>query len=97
MYFVPFNAWGAFIAGLIMAQGIENGFGELLKATLYNFYPMIVIITVIFVILSGKDIGEMKTAELRGSLLRKNAVPMMSSETAEVPMKARTKAIAQDT
>ena len=48
---------------------------------------MIVIITVIFVILSGKDIGEMKTAELRGSLLRKNAVPMMSSETAEVPMK----------
>ncbi|MBT3593328.1 MAG: sodium:solute symporter [Hellea sp.] len=84
---IPFNAWGAFIAGLIMAQGIENGFGELLKATLYNFYPMIVIITVIFVILSGKDIGEMKTAELRGSLLRKNAVPMMSSETAEVPMK----------
>ena len=84
---VPFNAWGAFIAGLIMAQGLENGFAELLKATLYNFYPIIVIITVVFVIISGKDIGEMKTAELRGSLLRKNAVPMMSSETAEVPMK----------
>ena len=70
-----------------MAQGIENGFVELLTATLYNFYPMIVVITVIFVILSGKDIGEMKTAELRGSLLRKNAVPMMSSETAEVSIK----------
>ena len=84
---VPFNAWGAFIAGLIMAQGLENGFAELLKATLYNFYPMIVIITVVFVIISGKDIGEMKTAELRGSLLRKNAVPMMSSGTSEIQMK----------
>jgi len=84
---LPFNAWGAFITGLLMAQGLDNAFGELLKATLFNFYPMLVIATLIFVILSGKDIGEMKTAEARGSLLRKGAVPMMSEEASEVPMK----------
>jgi len=84
---LPFNAWGAFITGLLMAQGLDNAFGELLKATLFNFYPMLVIATLIFVILSGKDIGEMKTAEARGSLLREGAVPMMSEEASEVPMK----------
>jgi len=62
---LPFNAWGAFITGLLMAQGLVNGFGELLKATLFNFYPMLVIATLLFVILSGKDVGEMKTAEAR--------------------------------
>lgn len=88
---LPFNAWGAYITGLLIAQGFENGFGELLKATLFNFYPMLVIATLIFVILSGKDIGEMKTAETRlresGNLLREGAVPMMSEEASEVPMK----------
>jgi len=72
---LPFNAWGAFITGLLMAQGLENGFGELLKATLFNFYPMLVIATLLFVILSGRDVGEMKTAEARGTLLRDGAVP----------------------
>jgi len=84
---IPFNAWGAFITGLLMAQGLENAFGELLKATLFNFYPMLVIATLIFVILSGKDVGEMKTAEARGTLLRDGALPMMSEEASKVPMK----------
>jgi len=84
---IPFNAWGAFITGLLMAQGLDNAFGELLKATLFNFYPMLVIATLIFVILSGKDVGEMKTAEARGTLLRDGALPMMSEEASEIPMK----------
>ena len=88
---LPFNAWGAFITGLLMAQGMDNAFGELLKATLFNFYPMLVIATLIFVILSGKDLGEMKTAEARtqnnGALLREGAVPMMSEDASSVPMK----------
>ena len=85
---LPFNAWGAFITGLLMAQGLEQAFGELLKATLFNFYPMLVIATLIFVIVTGKDVGEMKTAEARGTLLREGAMPMMSEEAASVPMKA---------
>jgi len=84
---LPFNAWGAFITGLLMAQGLDNAFGELLKATLFNFYPMLVIATLIFVIISGRDIGEMKTAEARGTLLRAGAVPMIREEASSVPMK----------
>ena len=84
---IPFNAWGAFITGLLLAQGVENGFGQLLAATLFNFYPMLVIGIMLFVILSGRDVGEMKTAEARGTLLRDGAVPMMSEETASIPMK----------
>jgi len=84
---LPFNAWGAFITGLLMTQGMDNAFGELLKATLFNFYPMLVIATLIFVIVSGRDIGEMKTAERRGTLLREGAVPVMSEEASEVSMK----------
>ena len=52
---------------------------------------MLVIATLIFVILSGKDVGEMKTAEARtqnnGALLREGAVPMMSEDASSVPMK----------
>jgi len=84
---LPFNAWGAFITGLLIAQGMENAFGELLKATLFNFYPMLVIATLIFVILSGRDIGEMKTAENRGALLREGAVPMIGEQASSVAMK----------
>jgi len=85
---IPFNAWGAFISGLLLAQNIENPFGTLLGATLFNVYPMLVIITLIFVIISGRDIGEMKQAEIRaretGALLRQGAQPMMSTQSLDV-------------
>lgn len=88
---IPFNAWGAFITGLLLAQGLENPFGELLKATTFNFYPMLVIGTLLFVIISGRDMGEMKTAEARlasgGGLLRRGAMPMISGEISEIEMK----------
>lgn len=84
---LPFNAWGAFITGLLLAQGLENPFGELLKATLFNFYPMLVILTLIIVIVSGKDVGEMKRAEARGTLLREGAVPMIADDVSAMEMK----------
>ena len=84
---IPFNAWGAFITGLILAQGLENPFGELLKATLFNFYPMLVVVILVFVIISGKDVGEMKRAEARGTLLRDGAVPMIADEVSAMEMK----------
>lgn len=88
---IPFNAWGAFITGLLMAQGLDAPFGQLLKATLYNFYPMIVIATLIFVIVTGRNVGEMKVAEARardtGALLREGAQPMMDGEIAGMEAK----------
>jgi len=88
---IPFNAWGAFLTGLLLAQGIENPFGEVLKATIFNVYPMLVIGLLIFVIVSGKDIGEMKKAEMRaaatGALIRPGASPMMGGELSRADMK----------
>lgn len=88
---IPFNAWGAFITGLIMAQGLDAPFGELLKATVFNFYPMIVIATLVFVIISRRDIGEMKRAEARGTLLREGATPMLAGELSQMDMKTGVK------
>ena len=84
----PFNAWGAHIAGLIAAQGIDNSFGVMLSSIAFNFYPMLVVLGLIFVIISGKDVGEMKRAEMRaaesGALLKDGAKPMMGSEATQV-------------
>jgi len=88
---LPFNAWGAYIAGLLMAQGIENGFGALLEATLYNFYPMLVILGAAAVIISGRDIGDMAKAETRlrshGLLHRPGAQPMMADGSVTINAK----------
>jgi tetracycline resistance efflux pump len=88
---IPFNAWGAFIMGLIgtqQAAGFDLGgtaFEVLIGATLLNFYPMLVILILVFVILSGRDVGGMKTAELRakatGQLNRPDAQIMMGDNT----------------
>jgi len=52
---------------------------------------MLVIVIMLYVILSGRDIGEMKTAEIRaretGKLLRDGATPMMGDEATAMPTK----------
>lgn len=92
---IPFNAWGAFITGLIAAQGLANPFGVLLSATVVNFYPILVFAILIFVILSGKDIGEMKRAEQRsaqtGALVRQGAQVMMADGASGVDIKSGVK------
>ncbi len=79
---IPFNAWGAFIMGLLITQGIENPFSVLISSIKYNFYPFIAIIIVFIVIIAKKDIGPMVKAEKRtketGKLLNDNAKPMIS-------------------
>ena len=93
---IPFNAWGAYIAGLLMAQNIENPFGMVLKSVMYNIYPMIALIILTVVILSGRDFGPMKKAETRtrdsGALLAGGARPMLSDASAppqSTPRRAR--------
>ncbi len=79
---IPFNAWGAFIMGLLITQGIENPFSVLLSSIVYNFYPLIALAIVFIVIISKKDIGPMAKAEKRtretGKVLNDNAKPMIS-------------------
>jgi len=88
---IPFNAWGAFIMGLLLTQGIERPFAAMISAMAYNFYPMLAILMVFVVILSRKDFGPMARAEKRtretGRLLNENARPMVSDEITSYEMK----------
>ena len=88
---IPFNAWGAFIMGLLLAQGIENPFKTMVSAMGFNFYPMIAILIVFIVIVTRKDFGPMARAEKRtretGKLLRDGARPMVSDEVTSYEMK----------
>jgi len=88
---IPLNAWGAYIMGLIAAQGFANPFDVLVKAFPFNFYPMLAMAMVLFVILSQKDFGPMKKAETRarmtGKVIRDGAVPLISAEVVSMPKK----------
>ena len=81
---IPFNAWGAFIMSLLLAQGFENPFSTMFWATMYNFYPMLALLIVLIVIFTKKDIGPMAKAERRaqeeGKLLADDAQPMIADE-----------------
>ena len=81
---IPFNAWGAYLMGLIAAQGLEQPFSQLVQATVLNFYPMLIIVILLVVIIGRVDVGEMRTAEARGTVLRAGAVPMIPDEALEV-------------
>jgi len=92
---IPLNAWGAYIMGLIAAQGFANPLGVLVKAFPFNFYPMLAMAMVLFVILSQKDFGPMKKAEKRaieeGKVLRDGAVPLISSDVVAMEKKENVK------
>lgn len=88
---IPFNAWGAFIMGLLLAQGIAAPFSTMLSAMVFNFYPMLTLLMVFFIIISRRDFGPMARAEKRtretGKLLRDGARPMVSEEITSCEMK----------
>jgi Na+/H+ antiporter NhaC len=88
---IPFNAWGAFIMGLLLTQGIEFPLRTMVSAMAFNYYPMITIVMVFVVIVSRKDFGPMARAEKRtretGKLLNDGARPMVSEEITSYEMK----------
>jgi len=88
---IPFNAWGAFIMGLLLTQGLEAPFQTLMASIRFNFYPMLTLGMVALVILSRKDFGPMARAESRtrstGKLLNDGARPMLSDEITSQQMK----------
>jgi Na+/H+ antiporter NhaC len=92
---IPLNAWGAYIMGLIAAQGFSNPLEVLIKAFPLNFYPMLAAAMVLFLILSQKDFGAMKKAERRaiveGKVIRDGATPLISTEVVSLDKKENVK------
>lgn len=82
---IPFNAWGAYLMGLIAAQGLDQPFSQLVQAAVLNVYPMLIIVILLIVILTRRDVGEMRIAEARGTLLREGATPMIADEASDIP------------
>jgi len=93
---IPFNAWGAFIMGLLLTQGIDQPFVTLMSSIKYNFYPLITIFIVFIVIISKKDFGSMAKAEKRtrvtGKVLNDGAKPMISDSITSLKPKEGIKA-----
>ena len=81
---IPLNAWGAYIMGLLLAQGLNDPLSIMLHAYPLNFYPILAMLMVVFIIVFQKDFGPMRKAEKRaleqGKVLADNATPMISSE-----------------
>jgi Na+/H+ antiporter NhaC len=85
---IPFNAWGAFIMGLLLTQGFDEGFVVLFKSMKYNFYPILALLLVLIVIFFNFDVAAMKKAENRaqneGKVLSDTAKPMISEALTHV-------------
>lgn len=81
---IPLNAWGAFVIGLLVTQGVESPVRMLVSSMPFNFYAIIALLLVLLVILTGKDIGPMRAAEKRvreeDKLLRDGAEPLISDD-----------------
>lgn len=88
---IPLNAWGAYVIGLLNAQNFSNASDIFIHSWIYGFYPMVALLMVVFIILSGKNFGPMKTAENRvketGELLRPGAVPFGNVDEGSLELK----------
>ena len=86
---IPLNAWGAYVIGLINAQNVERPVEVLVSAIPYNFYAVLAVSIVVFVVFARWDFGPMRTAESRvletGAVLKAGATPMVSQEDAIAP------------
>lgn len=66
---LPLSGWGAFMIGLIEAQGVANAPAVLIQSIPMNFYCLIAVFALLYIIVSGKDYGPMKKAEERAEKL----------------------------
>jgi len=81
---IPLNAWGAYVIALLATQGVENPVKFLVSSMAFNFYAILALLLVLFIVLTGKDFGPMKEAERRvredNKLLRDGAEPLISDD-----------------
>lgn len=88
---IPLNAWGAYIMGLLLAQGLSDPLTIMIKAYPLNFYPILAMLTVVIVIVSQRDFGPMRKAEKRaretGKVIADGSVPMISAEVVSMDKK----------
>ena len=90
---IPLNGWGAYVLGLLAAQGITVGaVGLLANSLLFNFYSLVAIVGTLVLAITGWQFGSMKKAEERalatGQVIRPGSTPLIAKEIAELPQGA---------
>ena len=85
---IPLNAWGSFVIGLLVEQGIESPVSVFVRSIPLNFYAIIALLLVVITVVSQKEIGPMKIAEQRvqGS---DNSVEEVKKESGDVTINPR--------
>ena len=59
----PFNAWGAYVIGLLAAYESIDPLKALVYSIPFNFYAILTLIMVFYLALTGKDFGPMKNTK----------------------------------
>ncbi|MDE2732469.1 MAG: sodium:proton antiporter [Bacteroidota bacterium] len=86
---IPLNGWGAFVLGLLFAQGYEGDAVGLLVASIpFNLYSWLAIAFTLVLALTGWSFGSMRRAEQRaaetGAVNRPGSTPMIADEITEL-------------
>lgn len=81
---IPINSWGAYIIGLLAAQGLDTPLRAMLSAIPFNLYALLAIFVALGVVVTGFDVGPMREAERRtreeGKFLRDGGEPLVANE-----------------
>ena len=94
---LPLNGWGAYILGLLAAQGVldSDAVGLLIGALAFNFFAIFAIVMAFVLAFTGWSFGPMARAEKRasetGQLIREGSVPMISEDVSEIEPVANSK------
>ncbi|MFQ5529042.1 MAG: Na+/H+ antiporter NhaC family protein, partial [Gemmatimonadota bacterium] len=62
---IPFNAWGAYILGLLVALGVEPAVPVLVASIPLNFYALSAIVVALYAATRERDVGPMAAAQDR--------------------------------
>lgn len=86
---IPLNGWGAYVLGLLAAQGMATGAVELLVSSLaFNYFSLAAILFSLILAVTGWGFGPMRRAERRardrGEVTRPGSRPLIAEEVADV-------------
>ena len=74
---IPINAWGAYVLGLLAAEGLDP-LPMLVAAVPLNFYAILALVVVVAVAVTGWNIGPMRRAEEKALAGNTGALPEQS-------------------
>lgn len=81
---IPFNAWGAYVVGILASLGEERPIALFARSILFNFYSLFAVMLSLIVAVFDLNIGPMRAAEERtraGKILSDGAKLMVSEES----------------